>query len=823
MAMNRSATRQLQQLSELFLVDETRYPDAFELLRARLVLGFLLFYAVAWSSYVVLYFSLGNVLSGLSYALFGLPSSLGGLWSLRQRHRPQRAALIANFGGAMVLLGIIASTGAAASPIYAWFFFVTITAFLLNGKKAGYAMAMTTATATGVVILFDMLGYRLPMGFSFDVHSNLYKFFIAYTYACAILFLAVVSHIYDALVVKGLKDVTEARDRARSQFNMVSTLLNNMGQAVFVMGDDGRIKPPVSLFSETIFGRKIDNATVRETLYKDIPRHSEVSSRIETCLALAIGGDSLQWSNVDNLLPAEVEYTLGSTQKTLRCVYRPLINERDEIYGIMCVIEDVTELLRAQKELQKAREENQKNTMILEHIVRIGVESFDGFLRHTANHIEIFHDAIMLVEKDRRIVVDTCLRSIHTIKGNARQIGLCELASEIHDIEHTVVEYLREQNKMDRSPLQVIGGLMQHTKRLVVELKDYDRVLNMFFKAPSAFRNVFHTMLQQGLEHCHEAAIKHQDVHWQFHSSFVVECLRFFEVNELIRDWEQFAKASSRQLAQGQDELWSKSWEDMSRRIWQHEGIRSQSNSRSLSGTLQISTRKVERIRERIHGIENETDEHILRRGLTDLRQLLERLDEVQLDTILKNFLPMIDELSARFDKRVHLLVDTGMTSLQRESVDVLNDALMHIVRNMLDHGLEKPETRRNLGKEPSGTIQVWAREQHGKLEIKISDDGAGIDIERLVTKAKQRGLVPADSQLSHAEAIQLIFLPSLSTKDVETEISGRGFGMEAAKAAVEELGGQIQVESEKERGTTFIISLPVDSNDSDRSLRSVS
>ncbi len=150
------------------------------------------------------------------------------------------------------------------------------------------------------------------------------------------------------------------------------------------------------------------------------------------------------------------------------------------------------------------------------------------------------------------------------------------------------------------------------------------------------------------------------------------------------------------------------------------------------------------------------------------------------------------------------------MSSLPREAADVLNDALMHIVRNMLDHGLEKPDIRQSLGKDPVGTIRVEARENQNRLEIRISDDGTGINVEKLVANARERGLISADARLSHAEAIQLIFLPRLSTKEVETEISGRGFGMEAARSAIVQLGGQIRVESTAQRGTVFIIEVPV-------------
>jgi signal transduction histidine kinase/HPt (histidine-containing phosphotransfer) domain-containing protein len=803
-------SRQLGQLSRFFHVHGGIYVDNFELLRARIVLGFVLFYAIAWASYVVLYFSLGNTIAALSVALFGLPSSLGGLWYLREKRNPQRAALFANFGGALVLTGIVISTGAAASPIYAWFFFVTITAFLLNGKKAGYAMAATVMSASIGVILLDGLGYRLPTGFKFTADSGLFKFFVAYTYVSAIFFLAVVSHIYDALVNLGLKELTAARDHVRTQFSMVSNLLNNMGQAVFVIDSEGRIKPPVSLFSETIFGRRIENISVWETLFKDIPRHSEAGSKINTCLAIAHGSDALQWSEIENLLPAEVEYSQGTVRKTLRCVYRPIFNENEEIEGIMGVIEDVTALTRVQTELQKAREENRKNTMVLEHIVRIGIDAFDGFLRHTANHIEVAYDAMLLAEKDRRIVVDTCLRSIHTIKGNARQIGLTELASEIHDVEHTIVEYLRHANSEEANSLQVVGGLLPHIKRLVLELKNYDRVFGMVFKATSALYQVFHTVLQEGLYHCREAGQQGRESLWRFHSAFVGECLRYFDATQLIQEWDQFRATGIEALNVPQREAWLKKFDALVETIKHHESLHVQGETRDLNDTLQISTRNVDRIRECIHAIENESNEDMMRRGLADLRILLERLDEVQLETLAKNFQPMIEELSQRFGKKVRLITDTGTSSLPRQAADILNDALMHIVRNMLDHGLEKPEQRQAQGKDAIGMIRVEARESHRQLEVRISDDGAGIDVAKLVMKARERGLIAADATLSHADAIQLIFLPSLTTKEVETEVSGRGFGMEAARAAIVQLGGHIRVESTAQRGTLFIITMPL-------------
>ncbi len=826
-------SRLFQKSLQLFQVNKEFYPDSYRLIRAQLALGFLLFYGVAWGSYVVLYLSLGNVLSALSCALFGLPSALWGLWILRRHHLPQDATLLANFGGSMVLVGITASTGAAASPIYAWFFFVTITTFLLNGKKAGYLMALTTSVATCAIIGLHVAKLRLPMGFSFKVGSNLFNFFIAFTYTTAIFTLALVTHIYDSLVQKGLRDAARARDRAREQFNHVAHLLNNMSQAVFVINDSGLINPPVSKYSQEIFGSNIENTSIWDSFYKDIPQNSEVASKISTALSLGIGGDSLQWDEVVDQLPAEVDFLMTATQrKILRCIYRPLFDDKQLITGIMCVIEDVTALKGAERALKRAKEENQRQAQIIEHIVRIGVDRFDGFMMHTASHIQVFTDAMALVQKDRRLVIDSCLRSVHTIKGNARQLGLAELSSRIHSIEQDIFNYVRAHSDENLDSFVVLFGLLQHTRKLVIELRDYDSLLVNFFKVPSAFKNTFVKIIAKSLDRCQTVgrefyqsrSARLQD-HWRFQCFFITECLRFFDAPDLLQEWETFVEQAARNFAIMREDEWFKQFDVMSRKIREHEAIATPTTSKTDGlGTLQIASRNIDRIREHIAMMEQEQDDRNLRRGFHDLLELLARLDEVQLETTLLNFLPMIDELSGRFSKQVQLDVETGTTSLHHEMVDILSDAIMHIIRNMIDHGLESPEARKNLGKNPVGTIRVIAKESDRHLQLYIADDGAGIDTERLLRKAMQRGLIAPNVQLTQEDIIQLIFVPSLSTKDVETEVSGRGYGMEAVRAAVQELGGKIQVESRRGQGTSFRILIPlVSSASKSEDMRAVS
>jgi two-component system, chemotaxis family, sensor kinase CheA len=154
-------------------------------------------------------------------------------------------------------------------------------------------------------------------------------------------------------------------------------------------------------------------------------------------------------------------------------------------------------------------------------------------------------------------------------------------------------------------------------------------------------------------------------------------------------------------------------------------------------------------------------------------------------------------------------------TEIDRNLVDIINDPLVHMVRNAVDHGIESPEERRAAGKTEQGTVKIAAYHSAGSVVVEISDDGKGLDREVIIAKARERGLIAAEAEinersLSDREVFNLIFEPGFSTAQVVTDVSGRGVGMDVVKKNIELLRGQVEIRSEKGRGSTFRMSLPL-------------
>ncbi|HEY0146548.1 MAG TPA: chemotaxis protein CheA, partial [Methylovirgula sp.] len=142
--------------------------------------------------------------------------------------------------------------------------------------------------------------------------------------------------------------------------------------------------------------------------------------------------------------------------------------------------------------------------------------------------------------------------------------------------------------------------------------------------------------------------------------------------------------------------------------------------------------------------------------------------------------------------------------------IERLSDPLTHMIRNAIDHGLEKPETRIAAGKPEEGTVRLSALHRSGRIVIEISDDGAGINRPRVKQIAIDKGLIAADAMLSDDEIDNLIFLPGFSTASEISDISGRGVGMDVVKRSIQALGGRISISSRPGRGSTFTMSLPL-------------
>ncbi len=170
----------------------------------------------------------------------------------------------------------------------------------------------------------------------------------------------------------------------------------------------------------------------------------------------------------------------------------------------------------------------------------------------------------------------------------------------------------------------------------------------------------------------------------------------------------------------------------------------------------------------------------------------------------------LVRELAQTLGKEVRLVLEGENTEVDKTIIEELADPLTHMIRNSMDHGLETPDERVAAGKPREGTIKLIAEHRAGRIVISVTDDGRGIGRDRLLAKARSRGLVGADEKLAPEEIDQLIFAAGLSTAEAVSDISGRGVGMDVVRRNVESLGGRISVDSEPGRGCKFTLALPL-------------
>ena len=203
--------------------------------------------------------------------------------------------------------------------------------------------------------------------------------------------------------------------------------------------------------------------------------------------------------------------------------------------------------------------------------------------------------------------------------------------------------------------------------------------------------------------------------------------------------------------------------------------------------------------------------------GLDELEQLTREIQDSVMairaqpvKSVFQRMPRLAREVAAQCGKAVRLVTEGENTEVDKTVIERLSDPLTHMIRNAIDHGLEKPEKRRAAGKAEEGQVRLSALHRSGRIVIEISDDGAGIDRERVRAIAIEKGLIPPDSKLSDDETDNLIFLPGFSTAATVSDISGRGVGMDVVKRSIQALGGRISIASVPGKGSTFTMSLPL-------------
>ncbi|WP_404416160.1 chemotaxis protein CheA [Marinospirillum sp.] len=194
----------------------------------------------------------------------------------------------------------------------------------------------------------------------------------------------------------------------------------------------------------------------------------------------------------------------------------------------------------------------------------------------------------------------------------------------------------------------------------------------------------------------------------------------------------------------------------------------------------------------------------------SNLRDTVFDIRMLPIGSTFGRFRRLVRDLSKDLGKQVRFITEGAETELDKVVLDRLGDPLVHLLRNSLDHGIEDPQTRLNKGKLKEGTLKLLASHNQGQIQISISDDGAGLNTERLLEKALEKGLVSEDQELDDRAIHQLIFEPGFSTAKEVTDVSGRGVGMDVVRSSIEGLQGRISIESTPDQGTRLNIFLPM-------------
>ncbi|WP_445001207.1 chemotaxis protein CheA [Halomonas mongoliensis] len=199
----------------------------------------------------------------------------------------------------------------------------------------------------------------------------------------------------------------------------------------------------------------------------------------------------------------------------------------------------------------------------------------------------------------------------------------------------------------------------------------------------------------------------------------------------------------------------------------------------------------------------------LLQRNARDLQEAVMSIRMIPMDFVFSRFPRVVRETSAKLGKEIELITEGESTELDKSLTERIIDPLTHLVRNSLDHGIEPPEVREAEGKPRTGRLTLSARHQGGNIIIEVIDDGAGLNREKLLAKARDSGLNVSDA-MSDDEVWQLIFAPGFSTAKEVTDVSGRGVGMDVVKRNIQGMGGHVQIMSRAGQGTTIRIVLPL-------------
>lgn len=431
-------------------------------------------------------------------------------------------------------------------------------------------------------------------------------------------------------------------------------------------------------------------------------------------------------------------------------------------------------LVQLQKLLNKAPAVQEPNSLASDP------ELVQEFLQESREHLANVESGLLTLERDpgREEALHAVFRSFHTIKGLAGFLG----AETVQELAHETESVL----DLVRSGVLVLTGEL--TDLILQSADQLTKLLSMVGKLslenlPRADERLLAAL----------AAITRAE-----HSAEEVDIQpAVAEAKEIKPDDAPKAEATVAKVVEG--------------------------------GAVRVDTAKLEYLIDMVgelviaesvvrnDAVITKAEDPVLSRNLAQLARVVEEVQKtsmsmrmVPVGTLFRKMTRLVRDLSRKSGKPVDLVTFGDDVELDRTIVEELADPMVHMIRNAVDHGLESPDGRLTAGKSETGSVKLKATHDAGDIVIEISDDGKGLDINRIIEKAKRLGLIGADEHPSDEEAFKLIFEPGFSTAAKVTDMSGRGVGMDVVKKHIQKLRGRIDIRSVLGQGCTFILRLPL-------------
>lgn len=439
-----------------------------------------------------------------------------------------------------------------------------------------------------------------------------------------------------------------------------------------------------------------------------------------------------------------------------------------------------------------------------------------GFLDEAAQALSDVEQAFLALESDpnNQSTIDQIFRLAHNLKGSSKAVGFEEMGAFTHEFESLL---LKIKNKDIVANSAVVNLLLRCTDHLNLMIGELKQNLDASVDSKS---------LISELQNVDSILADSESV-----ASFEIDneiSAADLQVFQQISESDPFGSKSDDEVAvASRAPLQNVSIPTVQQELDKKPVQSSASQNSNSDESIRISLKKLERLIEYVG--EMAILQAVLKEQSLDERNQLTRKTIHQLGKVGKEIqdismsLRMVP-IKPTFQKMQRIVRDTAMslgkdikfetigeeTELDKTVLERINDPLVHLVRNSVDHGIEDAQRRLQVGKPSQGKVILSASQEAGKLVIRIVDDGGGIDPQKLRKVAESKGIVKSSAVLTDKECINLIFAPGFSTKEQVTDVSGRGVGMDVVKTNIKDLGGEIDIETNIGKGTTFKISLPL-------------